>query len=89
MQCKVNIRITLPEVRKATPEEEDMEVVEDTKVMEDTEAEEGVEEHLAKVEGRSSATTVDSRVTSDEIVRQLPVPIVKLPIMLLKSAQYC
>ena len=51
MQCKVNNRLTLPEVCNKTPEEEDMEVMEDTKVVEDTEAEEGVEEHLVVVEG--------------------------------------
>ena len=69
-----------------TPKEEDMEVVEDTKVKEDTEAEEGVEEHLAEDEDRSSIIAMDSRVTSHETVRQLPVPIVKLPIMILKNA---
>ena len=68
-----------------TPEEEDMEAVEDMKVTEDTEAKEGVEEHLVEDEDRSSAITVDSKVTSHETVRQLPVPIVNLSIMLLKS----
>ena len=50
MKCKVNNRLTPPEVRNMTPEEEDMEVVEDIKVTEDTEDEDGVEECLAKVE---------------------------------------
>jgi len=82
----VNNRITPLEVRSTSPEQEDIEVEEDTKVVEDTEAEEGVKEHLAKDEDRSSAITVDSRVTSHEIVRRLPVPIVNLSMMLLKSA---
>jgi hypothetical protein len=64
MQCKVSNKPTLSELRITTPEEEDMEAMEDTKVMEDTEAEEGVEEHLAMVEGQSSAITVDNKVTS-------------------------
>lgn len=51
MQCKANNRLTPPEVRNTTPEEEDMEVVEDMKVEEDTEAEEGVEEHSVVVKG--------------------------------------
>ena len=54
----------------------------------DTEAKEEVEEHLAKEENQSSIITVDNRVTSHETVRRLHVPIVKLPIMLSKTAQY-
>ena len=88
MRCKVNNRITPLEVCSTIPEEEDMEVEEDTKEEEDTEAEEGVEEHLVEEKDRSSVITMDSRVTSHETVRQLPIPIVKLPIMLLKTAQY-
>ena len=72
-----------------TLKEEDMEVVEDTKVMEDTEAEEGVKEHLVEVKDRLFAITVDNKVTSHEIFRQLPAPIVKPSIMLLKSSRYC
>ena len=89
MWWKVNNRLTPPEVHSMTPEEEDMEVVEDMKVVEDTEAEEGVEEHFVMVEDWSYAITLASKVTSHEIVQQLPVTVVKLPIMLLKSAQYC
>jgi hypothetical protein len=69
MQCKVNNKLTLPELRNTTPKEEDTEAVEDTKVMEDIEAKEGVEEHLAMVEGRSSAITMDNKDTSHGIVR--------------------
>ena len=89
MRCKVNNKITPLEVRNMTSEEEDMEAEEDTKVVEDTEVEEGVEEHLAKDEDRLSVITTDNRFTSHETIRQLPITIVKLPIMLLKSAQYC
>ena len=88
MRCKVNNIITPSEVRNTTLEAEDMEVMEDTKVMEHTEAEEGVKEHLAKDEDQSSAITVDNRVTSHETIQQLPIPIVKPSIMLLKSARY-
>ena len=77
MRCKVNNRITLLNVYSTTLEEEDMEVEEDTKVMEDIEAED---------EDQSSVRTTDTRVTSYETVRRSHVPIVKLPIMLLKSA---
>ena len=52
MQCKVNNRLTSPEVHSTTPEEEDMEAVEDMKVVEDTEAMAEVKEYLVKVEGR-------------------------------------
>ena len=72
-----------------TPEEEDMEAMEDTKIVEDTEAKEGVEEHLAKVEGRSSAITVDIKVTMHGTIRRLLAPIVKSSIMLLKSVRCC
>ena len=89
MQCKVNSRLTPPEVRSTTPKEEDMEVMEDTKAEEDTEVEEGVEEHLAEDEDQSYVITMDDRVTSHKTVQRLYVPIGKLPIMLLKSAQYC
>lgn len=89
MRCKVNNRITLLEVHSITPEEEDIEVVEDTKVKEDIEAEEGVEEHMVEEEDQSSIITAERRVTSHETIRRLPVTIVKLPIMLLKSAHYC
>ena len=51
MQCKVNNRLTPPEVCNTTLEEEDMGAMEDMKAVEDTEAEEGDEEHLAVVEG--------------------------------------
>ena len=77
MRCKVNNRLTPLE---------DMEAMEDMKVVEDIEAEEGVEEHLVEDEDQSSVITIDNRVTSHETIRRLPVPIVKLPIMLLKSA---
>ena len=63
--------------------------MEDIKEKEDTEAEEEVKEHSDEYEDQSSVITMDSRVTSHETIRRLPVPIVKLPIMLLKSAQYC
>ena len=86
MRCKVNNRITPLEVRSMTLEEEDMEAMEDTKVEEDIEAKEGVEEHLAEDEDRLSVITMDNRVTSHETIRQLPITIVNLPIMLLKSA---
>ena len=75
--------ITPLEVHSTTPEEEDMEV------MEDTEAKEGVEEHLAEDDDQLFVITMDNRATLHETIRRLPVPIVKLPIMLLKSAQYC
>ena len=71
-----------------TLEEEDMEVVEDMRVMEDIETKEGVEEHLAEDEDQSSTITVDNKVTSHETIWQLPIPIVKPSIMLLKIAQY-
>ena len=89
MQCKANNILTSPEVRSMTPEEDDMEVMEDMKVEEDIEVEEGVEEHSVMVEDRSSAITVANKVTMHEIVRQLPVPIVKPSITLLKSSWYC
>jgi hypothetical protein len=69
MRYKVNNKITSSEVCNMTPKEEDMEAVEYTESVEDIEAEEGVEEHLAEVEGRSSAITVASKVTSDGIVQ--------------------
>ena len=87
MQCKVNNRLTSPKVRSTTSEEEDMEAMEDTKVMEDIEAEEGVEEHSVMVEGQSSIIVVASKVTLHGNVRQLPAPIVKPSITLLKSAR--
>ena len=62
MPCKVNNRLTPPEVRNTAQEEEDMEAMEDTK------AKEGVKEHLAKVEDRSYAITVGNKVTMHEIV---------------------
>ena len=89
MWCKVNNRITLQKVRNTTPEEEVMEDEEDMKEGVDTEAEEEFKEHLAKEEDWSSIITMDNRVTSHETVQWLPVTIVKLPIMLLKNAQYC
>ena len=61
-------RITLLEVCSTTPKEEDMEAMEDTTVMVDTEVEEGVKEYLAEDEDLLSIITVDSRVTSHEIV---------------------
>ena len=61
MQCKTNNRLTPPEVHNTALEEEDMEVVEDMKVVEDIEAEE-------EVKDRSSAITVDNRVTSHETI---------------------
>ena len=76
MKCKVNNRITPLEVRNTTPEEED------------TEAEEEVEEHLAEDEDRSSVIIADNKVTLHETVRRLPVPIAKLPIMILKNVQF-
>ena len=69
-----------------TQEEEDMQVMGNMKEEEDTEAKEEVEEHSDEDEDRSSTITMDNRVTSHETIRQLPVPIGKLPIMLLKSA---
>ena len=87
IQCKVNNKLTPPEVRSTTPEEKDMEAVEDTEVMEDTEAEEEVKEDLDEVEGQSSAITVDSKVTSHETTRRLPATTVKPSIMLLRSAK--
>ena len=89
MRCKVNNKITSLEVHSKIPKEEDMEAVEDTKAKEATEAEEGVKEHLAKDEDQPSVITVDNRVTSHETIWRLPIAIVKLPIILLKSAQYC
>ena len=86
MRCKVNNKITLPKVRTMNPEEEDMEGEEDMKGEVDTEDKEGAEEHLAEEEDQSSVITMDNRVTSSETVRRLHVPIVKLPIMLLKIA---
>ena len=68
MQCKVKNKLTPPEVRSTTPEEEDMEAEEDMKDVVDIEAEEGVEEHLVEGEDRSSTITVDSRVTSHETI---------------------
>ena len=72
-----------------TPEEEDMEAVEDMEVMEDKEAEEGFKENLAEVEGQSSATTMDNKVTLHGTIRRLPAPIIKPSITLLKSARCC
>ena len=88
MRCKVNNRITPLKVRSTTPEEEVMEAEEDMKGEVDTEAEEEIEEHLAEEENRSSVITADNRVTSHETIQWLHVPIVKLPTMLLKTAQY-
>ena len=85
MRCKVNNRITPLKVHSTTPEEEVMEVEEDMKEEVDIEVEEEVEEHLTEDEDRLSIITMDSRVTSHEIVRRLPITIVKLPIMLLKN----
>ena len=86
MRCKVNNRITPLEVHNMILEEEDMEAVEDMKVEEAIETEEGVEEHLAEEEDRSSIIIANNRVTLPETVQWLHVHIVKLPIMLLKSA---
>ena len=72
-----------------TPEEEVMEVEEDMKEKEGIEAEEEVEEHLAEDEDRSSIIIVDNKVTSHDIFRRLPIPIAKLPIMLLKNVDCC
>ena len=47
-----------------TPKEEDMEAMENMKIMEDIEA----KEHLAEVEDRSYAITMDNRVTLHETV---------------------
>ena len=88
MRCRVNNRITPLKVCSTTPEEEVTEAKEDMKEEVDTEAKEEVEEHLAKDEDRSFVITVDYTVTSHEPIRRLHVPIVKLPIMLLKTAQY-
>ena len=88
MWCKVNNRITPLEVCNTTSEEEDMEAMEDMKVKEHTKAKEGVEEHSVVVEDRSSAITMGSKVTMQEIARQLLAPIVKPSIMLLKSSWY-
>ena len=52
----------------------------------DTEAEDEVKEHLAEDKDRLSVITMDNRVTLHETVRWLHVPIVKLPIMLLKTS---
>ena len=52
----------------------------------DTKAEEQVEEHLAEEEDRSSIITMDNRVTLHETMQHLHVPIIKLPIMLSKTA---
>ena len=65
-----------------------MEGEEDMKGEVDIEAEEEVKEHLAKEKDRSSIINVDNRVTSHETLRRLHVPIVNLPIMLSKTAQY-
>ena len=85
MRCKVNNRITPQKVRSTTPQEEVMEDEEDMKEEVDTEAEEEVEEHLAEEEDRSSAITVDNRVTSPETAPQLHVPTAKHPTMLSKT----
>ena len=82
MQRKVRNKPTPLELRITTLEEEH------TKVVVDTEAMGGVKEHLAEVEDGSYAVIMDRRVTSHETIRRLHVPIVKLPIMLLKTAQY-
>ena len=66
-----------------------MEAEEDMKGEVDTEVEEEVKEHLAEDEDRSSVITADNKVTLHETVYRLHVPIVRFPIMLLKSAQYC
>ena len=63
MRCRANTINTSLEVRSTTPEEEDTKAMEDMKAVKDTEAEEGVEEHLAMVEVRSSAITMDNKVT--------------------------
>ena len=81
MQCKVNNRLTPPEVRNTTPEEEES--------MEDTKAEEGVKEDLAEVEDRSYAITMDNNVTLHETARRLPATTIKPSITLLNSAQCC
>ena len=86
MRCKVNNKITLLEVHNMTSEEEDMEAVEDMKIKEATEAEEVIKEHLAEDKDRFSIITAENRVTSHETVRWLHVPIVKIPIMLLKTS---
>ena len=65
-----------------------MEDEEDMKEEVDTEAEEEVEEPLVEEEDQSFVITMDNRVTFHETVQQLHVPIVKLPIMLSKIAQY-
>ena len=85
MQCKVNNKITSQKVCSMTPQEEVMEDEEDMKEEVDIEAEEEVEEHLAKEEDRSSAITLDNRVTSPETVPRLHVHTVKLPTMLSKT----
>ena len=79
---KVNNRVTPQKVRSMILEKEVMEGEEDMKEEVDTEA----EEPLAEEEDRSSIITVDNRVTSPETIRWLHVPIVKLPIMLSKTA---
>ena len=84
----MNNIIALPKVHSMTLEEEVMEVEEDMKAEVDKKAKEEVEEHLAEEEDRSFVITVDNRVTSPEIVPWLHVLIVKLPIMLSKTAQY-
>ena len=86
MQCKLNNKITLSKVHSMTPKEEVMEGEEDMKGEVDIEAEEEVKENLAEEEDRSSVITVDNRVTSHETIQWLHVPIVKLPIMLSKTA---
>ena len=88
MRCKVNNIITPQKMHSTTPQEEVMELEEELNEEVDIEVEEEVKEHLAEEEDRSSIIIVDNRVTSPETVRWLHVPIVKLPIMLLKIAQY-
>ena len=88
MRCKVNNIITPEKVHSMTPQEEAMELEEYMKEEVDIEAEEEFEEPLAEEEDRSSVITMDNRVTLHETVRWSHVFIVKLPIMLLKTAQY-
>ena len=65
-----------------------MELEEDMKEEVDIEAEEEAEKHLAKEKDRSSAITMDNRVTSPETTLQLHVPTAKHPTMLSKTIQY-
>ena len=65
-----------------------MEDEEDMKEEVDTEDEEEVEDHLAEEEDRSSAITVDNRVTLPETALQLHVTTAKHPTMLSKTVQY-